>query len=94
MFQVLKEMKLLTNLPMKDDITKNIKILEVECSDRGDWRSAVSSMMLNQVNKYAVKKKTSLNLFFLSLANNDIKVNKTQRIFTKIHSEPGTLSEF
>ena len=28
--QVLKEIKLLTNLPLKDDITKNIEILEVE----------------------------------------------------------------
>ena len=38
---VLKEIKLLANLPLKDDITKNIEILEVECYDRGDW-----SMML------------------------------------------------
>ena len=47
--QVLKEIKLLTNLPLKDDITKNIEILEVACYDRGDWRSAVSSMMLTRL---------------------------------------------
>ena len=49
--QVLKEIKLLTNLPLKDDITKNIEILEVACYDRGDWRSAVSSMMLTRLGK-------------------------------------------
>ena len=47
--QVLKEIKLLTNLPLKDDITKNVEILEVQCSERGDWRSAVSSMMLTRL---------------------------------------------
>ena len=29
--QVLKKIKVLTNLPLKDGITKNIEILEVEC---------------------------------------------------------------
>ena len=59
--QVLKEIKLLTKLHMKDDITKNIKILKVECSDRGDWRSTVTSMMFTRlmytIHEYAVKKK-------------------------------------
>ena len=45
--QVLKEIKLLTNLPLKDDVTKHTEILE--CSDRSDWRSAVSSMMLTRL---------------------------------------------
>ena len=31
--------------------------------------------------------------FFLLLANDDIKINKTWRIFTKVCSEPGSLSE-
>ena len=44
--QVLKKIKVLTNLPLKDGITKNIEILEVECSDRGDWRSVVRSITL------------------------------------------------
>ena len=39
------------------------------------------------------KSLTSLNVFLL-LANVDVKVNKTQRIFTKILSEPGSLSGF
>ena len=47
--QVLKEIKLLTNLPLKDGIMKKIKTLEIECSDRSDWRSAVSSMMLTRL---------------------------------------------
>ena len=43
--QVLKEIKLLTKLSLKDDI----EILEVEYPDRGDWRSAISSMMLTRL---------------------------------------------
>ena len=34
---------------LKDDITKNIKIFEAECSDRGDWRSTVSSLILTRL---------------------------------------------
>ena len=56
--QVLKEIKLLTNLPLKDDITKNIEIPDVECSDRGDWRS-VSSMMLTRLTKMQWRKRNT-----------------------------------
>ena len=47
--QVLKEIKLLSNLPLRCDISKNIEILKVEFYDRGDWGSAVSSMILTRL---------------------------------------------
>ena len=47
--QVLKEIKLLTKLSLKDGITKNTEILEAECSVRDDWKSAVSSMMFTKL---------------------------------------------
>ena len=40
------------------------------------------------------KKFNWLELFFQSLANDDVKVNKPQRISTKIRSEPDSLSGF
>ena len=40
------------------------------------------------------KSSASLNFFFQSKANDDVKVNKTQRSSTKIHSGPGSMSEF
>ena len=59
--QFLEEIKLLTNLPPKDGITKNNEILEVECSDRGDWRSAVSSMMLTRLKNILERRRKAVN---------------------------------
>ena len=50
--QVLKEIKLSTNLPLKYDIRKNIEIqkpLKADFSNRGDWSSAINSMMLTRL---------------------------------------------
>ena len=50
--QVLKEIKLSTNLSLKYDIRKNIEIqkpLKADFSNRGDWSSATNSMMLTRL---------------------------------------------
>ena len=59
--QVLKEIKLLTNLSLKHGITKNIEIAEIDCSDGGDWRSAVSSMMLTRLTNMQWRRKKNFS---------------------------------
>ena len=56
--QVLKEIKLLSNLPLRCDISKNIEILKVEFYDRGDWGSAVSSMILTRLTSMQWRRRT------------------------------------
>ena len=61
-------------------------------SDRWAWAVSVVAQDHVFTSFAGLKKKNSTSLNFQLLANDDVTVNVTQRISTKIHSELDSLS--